>query len=89
MYRELHGNLSLWSVIPNESSVAARQAKSGTMNEEANVNFCNVFMKFYKFCVTVTIMITGIAITLSIFALFLALVIVAVDSSEKNRHRFH
>lgn len=34
-------------------------------------------------------MITGIVITLSIFGLFLALVIVAVDSSEENRHRFH
>lgn len=23
------------------------------MNEEANINFYNVFVKFYKFCVTV------------------------------------
>lgn len=34
-------------------------------------------------------MITGIVITLAVFGLFLALVIVAVDSLEKNRHRFH
>ena len=37
----------------------------------------------------VTIMITGIAITLSIFGLFPALVIVVADNLEKNRHRFH
>ena len=28
--------------------------RSDTMNEEANINFYNVFTEFYKFCVTGT-----------------------------------
>jgi len=49
MYRELHGNLSLWSVI----STVLATARQDTLNEEVNINFYNVFIEFYKFYVTV------------------------------------
>ena len=50
------GNLSLWSIITNKSSLLLAEAKLDAMNQEGNVkvNFIVRFIAFYKFSVTVS-----------------------------------